>query len=69
MLGPDYITDEIVVETSDHARLSVRYAVNDHFNVCSLEACHLSFCLLFQMVVSTRCCARLNPGSPDFPQW
>eukprot|EP00054_Salpingoeca_dolichothecata_P011292 m.62738 g.62738 ORF g.62738 m.62738 type:complete len:842 (+) comp19396_c0_seq1:163-2688(+) len=31
LMGPDYITDEIQVETSDHARLSVRYAVNNHF--------------------------------------
>ena len=33
MLGPDFITDEIVVETSDHARLKILYAVNNHFEV------------------------------------
>ena len=37
MLGPDCITDDIVVETSDHARLSVRYAVNNYFKVRTLE--------------------------------
>ena len=31
MLGPDYITDSIVVETADHARLSIFYSVNNHF--------------------------------------
>ncbi|KAI6655628.1 Major vault protein alpha-like [Oopsacas minuta] len=31
MLGPDYITDSIIVETSDHARLSIFYSVNNHF--------------------------------------
>lgn len=33
LLGPDYISDVIEVETSDHARLAVRYAVNNHFEV------------------------------------
>ena len=32
-LGNDYITDEIVVETADHARLAVRYSVNNHFDI------------------------------------
>ncbi|XP_070541280.1 major vault protein-like isoform X2 [Ptychodera flava] len=31
MLGPDYITDIIEVETSDHARLRVKIAFNNHF--------------------------------------
>ena len=31
MLGPDYITDSITVETADHARLSIFYSVNNHF--------------------------------------
>ena len=31
MLGPDYITDSIIVETADHARLSIFYSVNNHF--------------------------------------
>jgi len=31
MLGPDYITDVIEVETLDHARLSIKYAANNKF--------------------------------------
>ncbi|XP_038046157.1 major vault protein-like [Patiria miniata] len=31
MLGPDYITDILEVETSDHARLRVRIAFNNYF--------------------------------------
>eukprot|EP00047_Mylnosiga_fluctuans_P004354 m.234036 g.234036 ORF g.234036 m.234036 type:complete len:863 (+) comp12604_c0_seq1:42-2630(+) len=31
MLGPDFITDQIQVETSDHARLNIKYSVNYHF--------------------------------------
>ncbi|XP_022080631.1 major vault protein-like isoform X2 [Acanthaster planci] len=31
MLGPDYITDILEVETSDHARLKVRIAFNNYF--------------------------------------
>ena len=31
MLGPDYITDSIIVETADHARLSIFYSVNNYF--------------------------------------
>ncbi|XP_057307878.1 major vault protein-like [Hydractinia symbiolongicarpus] len=31
MLGPDYITDIIEVETLDHARLSIKYAANNKF--------------------------------------
>ena len=33
MLGPDFISDEFVVETSDHARLKVALAMNNHFTV------------------------------------
>lgn len=33
MLGPDYITDVIEVETLDHARLSIKYAANNKFEV------------------------------------
>ena len=33
MLGPDFITDIIQVETSDHARLSVKIAFNNYFDV------------------------------------
>ena len=36
-LGNDYITDEIVVETADHARLAVRYSVNNHFNIDAMR--------------------------------
>ena len=28
MLGPDFMTDIIIVETSDHARLSLQVAYN-----------------------------------------
>ncbi|XP_053406855.1 major vault protein-like [Mercenaria mercenaria] len=31
MLGPDFITDIIEVETSDHARLKLKVAFNNHF--------------------------------------
>jgi len=33
MLGPDFITDELEVETSDHARLRIRLSFNNHFEV------------------------------------
>ena len=33
MLGPDFISDSIVVETSDHARLRVAVAMNNVFRV------------------------------------
>ncbi|KAK7110646.1 major vault protein-like [Littorina saxatilis] len=33
MLGPDFITDIMEVETSDHARLRVQVAFNNHFEV------------------------------------
>ncbi len=36
MLGPDFISDTIVVETSDHARLKVAIAMNNVFRVCHL---------------------------------
>lgn len=32
MLGPDYITDVIEVETLDHARLKIKYAANNKFD-------------------------------------
>jgi len=32
MLGPDYITDVIEVETLDHARLRIKYAANNKFD-------------------------------------
>ncbi|XP_063963694.1 major vault protein-like [Lytechinus pictus] len=31
MLGPDYITDILEVETADHARLKIKIAFNNHF--------------------------------------
>ncbi|KAL4231031.1 hypothetical protein ACF0H5_008614 [Mactra antiquata] len=31
MLGPDFISDELEVETSDHARLRLKIAFNNHF--------------------------------------
>jgi major vault protein len=33
MLGPDFISDQFVVETSDHARLRVSLAMNNYFTV------------------------------------
>jgi major vault protein len=33
LLGPDFMTDVVVVETSDHARLSLKVSYNWHFNV------------------------------------
>jgi len=33
MLGPDYISDQITVETSDHARLNVALSMNNFFRV------------------------------------
>lgn len=35
LLGPDFATDIITVETSDHARLSLQVAYNWHFDVSS----------------------------------
>eukprot|EP00727_Mastigamoeba_balamuthi_P009005 m51a1_g4727 putative major vault protein (834) ;mRNA; r:336372-339489 len=32
-LGPDFMTDQITVETSDHARLSLKLSYNWHFDV------------------------------------
>ncbi len=32
-LGPDFMTDQVVVETSDHARLSLKLSYNWHFEV------------------------------------
>ena len=33
LMGPDFMTDIIVVETSDHARLSLQLSYNWHFDV------------------------------------
>lgn len=33
MLGPDFMTDVVVVETADHARLSLKLSYNWHFEV------------------------------------
>lgn len=33
LLGPDFCTDVLIVETSDHARLSLKLSYNWHFNV------------------------------------
>ncbi len=37
MLGPDFISDTIVVETSDHARLKVAISMNNVFRVCVIS--------------------------------
>lgn len=33
VLGPDFITDHVVVETSDHARLKIEISMNNYFKV------------------------------------
>jgi major vault protein len=33
LLGPDFMTDQVTVETSDHARLQLKLAYNWHFDV------------------------------------
>ena len=35
LLGPDFMTDVIIVETSDHARLSLKLSYNWHFAIAS----------------------------------
>ena len=41
MLGPDFISDQFVVETSDHARLRVALAMNNYFTVGSTFLCSI----------------------------
>ena len=36
MLGPDFISDSIIVETADHARLRIAIAMNNIFRVSSV---------------------------------
>jgi len=36
-LGPDFMTDVVIVETADHARLSLKLSYNWHFEVNSLS--------------------------------
>jgi major vault protein len=45
LLGPDFMTDIVIVETSDHARLSLKLAYNWYFdvNVDSQESGHKVF--------------------------
>ena len=33
MLGPDFMNDVVIVETSDHARLKLKLSYNWHFEV------------------------------------
>ena len=37
MLGPDFISDTITVETSDHARLKIALSMNNMFRVSKLR--------------------------------
>lgn len=37
LLGPDFFTDIIQIETADHARLSLKLSYNWHFNVTSTD--------------------------------
>ena len=43
MLGPDFISDQFVVETSDHARLRVALAMNNYFTVCTFNYCYVRY--------------------------
>lgn len=36
-MGPEFSTDDIVVETTDHARLSLKLSYNWHFRVINKE--------------------------------
>jgi major vault protein len=38
LLGPDFMTDVVIVETSDHARLSLKLSYNWHFDVNKEDA-------------------------------
>jgi major vault protein len=38
LLGPDFMTDVVVVETSDHARLSLKLSYNWHFEYDAQDA-------------------------------
>eukprot|EP00727_Mastigamoeba_balamuthi_P004785 m51a1_g14304 putative major vault protein (845) ;mRNA; r:456829-460150 len=38
LLGPDFMTDFVIVETADHARLSLKLSYNWHFDVKDREA-------------------------------
>jgi len=38
LLGPDFMTDVVIVETSDHARLSLKLSYNWHFEVTKESA-------------------------------
>lgn len=37
LLGPDFMTDVVIVETSDHARLSLKVSYNWHFDLACRE--------------------------------
>ena len=37
LLGPDFFTDVIVIETSDHARLSLQLSYNWHFEMYMIK--------------------------------
>jgi major vault protein len=37
LLGPDFMTDIVIVETSDHARLSLKLSYNWHFEILNRE--------------------------------
>ncbi|CAF1659453.1 unnamed protein product [Rotaria magnacalcarata] len=37
LLGPDFFTDVIVIETADHARLSLQLSYNWHFEISDIE--------------------------------
>nr|XP_022293947.1 major vault protein-like [Crassostrea virginica] len=48
MLGPDFITDILEVETSDHARLRIQVAFNNHF-VYDINGTEEEKCKLFSV--------------------
>jgi len=40
LLGPDFMTDVVVVETADHARLSIKLSYNWHFEIDKANPVH-----------------------------
>ncbi|XP_048766942.2 major vault protein-like [Ostrea edulis] len=48
MLGPDFITDILEVETSDHARLRIQVAFNNHFEY-NIDSSEEEKCKLFSV--------------------
>ena len=54
ILGPDFCTDIVIVETSDHARLQLQLSYNWHFDVSLTHHSSLTFKAIFIVVYSQR---------------